>query len=315
MEAIPLSDTSAAACAKALTFTWISRFGVPETITSDRGPQLTSNLWFKVCEMLHISHRQKTAYHHESNGAVERLHHRLKEALCARAAAATWSDELPFVLLGLRAQPREDTGLSPAEAVFGAPVVLPNEFLQNEEMPVDAIIKKFSKTLHVPAVSLPRQNSSAQLPDELPGDLLSAPLVWVHRGGVIPALQPLYDGLYTVMRRGPGSFTIRVWSQDEVIAVSRLKACTTADATPSSPRRRGRPPGSHLGSSVATKRVSFSDPLVSPPSPPVPPRDGPGTVFLPGEEVFARPGPAAPSQVPQTQYLSRQQAPPKRLDL
>jgi hypothetical protein len=38
MEAIPLSETSAAACAKALTFTWISHFGVPEMITSDRGP-------------------------------------------------------------------------------------------------------------------------------------------------------------------------------------------------------------------------------------------------------------------------------------
>ncbi len=76
--------------------------------------------------------------------------------LCARAAAATWSEELPFVLLGLRAQPREDTGLSPAEAVFGAPIVLPNEFLQNEEMPVETIIKNFSKTLHVPAVSLPQ---------------------------------------------------------------------------------------------------------------------------------------------------------------
>ncbi len=81
------------------------------------------------------------------------------------------------MLLGLRAQPREDTGLSPAEAVFGAPIVLPNEFLQNEEMAVDAIIKNFSKTLHVPAVSLPRHNSSAQLLEELPGDLLSAPLV------------------------------------------------------------------------------------------------------------------------------------------
>jgi hypothetical protein len=44
MEAIPLSETSAGACAKALTFTWISRFKVPETITSDRGPQFTSNL-------------------------------------------------------------------------------------------------------------------------------------------------------------------------------------------------------------------------------------------------------------------------------
>jgi hypothetical protein len=61
MEAIPLSDMSTAACAKALTFTWISRFDFPETITSDRGPQFTSNLWFKLCEMLHISHKQTTA--------------------------------------------------------------------------------------------------------------------------------------------------------------------------------------------------------------------------------------------------------------
>jgi hypothetical protein len=101
MEVIPLSDTSAAACAKALTFTWISRFGFPETITSDCGLQFTSNLWFKLCEMLNISHKQTTTYHPESNGAVKRLHRRLKDTLRARAAAATWSEELPFVLLGL----------------------------------------------------------------------------------------------------------------------------------------------------------------------------------------------------------------------
>jgi transposase InsO family protein len=103
MEAIPLSETSTAACAKALSFTWISRFGVPQMITSDRGPQFTSNLWFQLCEMLNISHKQTTAYHPDSDGAVERLYRRLKDALCARAAAATWSEELPFVLLGLRA--------------------------------------------------------------------------------------------------------------------------------------------------------------------------------------------------------------------
>ncbi len=55
-----------------------------------------------------------------------RLRRRLKDALRAHATAATWSEELPFVLLRLRAQPREDTGLSPAEAVFGAQIVLPN---------------------------------------------------------------------------------------------------------------------------------------------------------------------------------------------
>jgi hypothetical protein len=175
MEAIPLSETSAVACAKALTFTWISRFGVPEMITSDRGPQFTSNLLFHLCEMLNISHKQTIAYHPESNGAVESLHRCLKDALRIRAAAATWSEELPFVLLGPRAQLREDTGLSPAEAVFGAQIVLPNEFLQNDKLSVDIIVKKFAKTLHVSAPSVPRHNSSTKLPSELPAELLSAP--------------------------------------------------------------------------------------------------------------------------------------------
>jgi hypothetical protein len=58
---------------------------------------------------------------------------------------ATWAKEIPWVLLGLRAQPREDTGLSPAEAVFGAPIVLPNEFLKGDEIPVNTIQKFFCK--------------------------------------------------------------------------------------------------------------------------------------------------------------------------
>jgi hypothetical protein len=93
--------------------------------------------------MLNIAHRQTTAYHPESNGAVERLHHRLKDTLRERAAAVTWTDELPFVLLGLRVQPRENTGLSLAESVFGAPFVLPNEFLQSAELAVESIVKNF----------------------------------------------------------------------------------------------------------------------------------------------------------------------------
>jgi hypothetical protein len=102
--------------------------------------------------------------------------------------------------------------------------VLPNEFLQNEEISVDSIIKSFSKTLDVPATSLPRHNSSTQLPSELPAELLSAPLVWVRRGSDIPPLQPLYDSPYAVLCCGPRSFTNGVGSRDEVIAVSCLKA-------------------------------------------------------------------------------------------
>ncbi len=66
---------------------------------------------------------------------VERVHRRLKDALRARAAGANWVSELPWTLLGLRAQPREDTGISAAESVFGAPLVLPGQDLHQEEPP------------------------------------------------------------------------------------------------------------------------------------------------------------------------------------
>ncbi len=46
---------------------------------------------------------------------VERLHRRPKDALRTRGANASWTAELPWVLLGLRSQPREDSNISPAQ--------------------------------------------------------------------------------------------------------------------------------------------------------------------------------------------------------
>jgi IS30 family transposase len=87
-KAVPLTATSAADCAAALLHCWIQRLGVPDTITSDRGPQFTSALWTALCALLDIRHSPTTAYHPQSNGLVERLHRRLKDALKARSASS-----------------------------------------------------------------------------------------------------------------------------------------------------------------------------------------------------------------------------------
>ena len=83
-EAFLLSDTTAAACADALFQGWIGRFGVPDVITSDRGPQFSSDAWSGMCKRLGICHIMTTAYHPQANGIVERMHRRLKEAMWAR---------------------------------------------------------------------------------------------------------------------------------------------------------------------------------------------------------------------------------------
>ncbi len=63
LEAIPLSSITAADCARALFAGWVSRIGVPATITSDRGAQFTSTLWAGLRSLLNIQHSPTTAYH------------------------------------------------------------------------------------------------------------------------------------------------------------------------------------------------------------------------------------------------------------
>jgi hypothetical protein len=69
-----------------------------------------------------------TAYHPQSNGMVERVHRQIKDALRSRECGPNWSAHLHWVLLGLRASPKESSAISSAELVYGSPLVLPGQF-------------------------------------------------------------------------------------------------------------------------------------------------------------------------------------------
>src|ERR1700755_688703 len=73
-EAIPIKDISAETVAKAFLTNWISRFGVPETITTDQGHQLESFLWRDFMSLLGTNRIRTSAYHPSANGMVERFH-------------------------------------------------------------------------------------------------------------------------------------------------------------------------------------------------------------------------------------------------
>jgi hypothetical protein len=80
-EALPLRSTSAESCATTLIAGWVARFGVPQQITSDRGSQFCSSVSDSFTRRLGIKSCLTTPYYPQSNGAVERFHHRLKDAL------------------------------------------------------------------------------------------------------------------------------------------------------------------------------------------------------------------------------------------
>ena len=89
-KAIPMTDMSTTSCVQAFLQGWVSRFGVPVRFTSDYGTQFTSKLWREMTCSLGIDIHQTTAYHPQSNGAVERLHRQLKASLIARLYTTSW---------------------------------------------------------------------------------------------------------------------------------------------------------------------------------------------------------------------------------
>ena len=240
-EAVPMAGTTAAACADALLAGWIQRFGVPSTITSDRGPQFTSALWAAVCRLLNISHLQTTAYHPQANGLVERFHRRLKDALRARAAGVNWHSHLPWVMLGIRSAWREDAEFTPAEAVFGSQPVLPGQFLDALEPPSPTFLADFQGLL-AGRVPLPTAHHAAEAPMELPEDLLLSRFVLVRHDAVQPPLSPLYDGPFLVLERSLHAFKLQMGSRVDTVSTHRLKACHAPEGTvAASPPKRGRP--------------------------------------------------------------------------
>jgi len=56
-----MADATAESCASALLTGWISRFGVPTTITSDRGQQFESDLWHSLMNLLGATRLHITA--------------------------------------------------------------------------------------------------------------------------------------------------------------------------------------------------------------------------------------------------------------
>jgi len=221
-EAVPLSSISAESCVRAFISTWVSRFGVPAVLTSDRGSQFTSSVWTGVCSTLGISASTTTSFHPQSNGMVERFHRSLKASLRARLSNSDWISHLPMVLLGLRATPKDDTGLSVSEAVYGSPLSLPGELVDVPELLPDAVLRKVNRAVEGFAVPPPHHVRPAP-PVQLPAALISAKYVFVHEDSVISSLAPRYRGPYLVIDRRDKFFRLQVGSKQDVVSVDRLK--------------------------------------------------------------------------------------------
>jgi hypothetical protein len=152
-----------------------------------------------------------------------------------------WLQNLPWVLLGLRATPREDTNVAPSELVFGSQLVLPGQFL-NVSDPDPGFYHKLRAAMSGFATNQTRHNNKPEEPSDLPRDLQLACEVWVRKDGPRRPLEPLYTGPFQVVERNREYFKIQMGERVESVSTFRLKpARMPPGAQHAQPPRRGRP--------------------------------------------------------------------------
>ncbi|GFT32191.1 retrovirus-related Pol polyprotein from transposon 17.6 [Trichonephila clavipes] len=147
-EAQPLKDITA----EAVTFfsPWVSRFGTPAILTTNRGKQFESSLFKALSKLLGVQKCRTTGYHPQAHGMIEELHRPLKSAIKCHATER-WT-VLPIILLGLRVSLKEDILCTPAELVFGTTIRLPGEMFDSSK-PDDVVnfvskLKSHMQSLH-----------------------------------------------------------------------------------------------------------------------------------------------------------------------
>ncbi|GFX21676.1 hypothetical protein TNCV_1200561 [Trichonephila clavipes] len=142
-EAQPLKDITAETVAEAFFSSWVSRFGTPAILTTDRSRKFESSLFKAISKLIGVQECRTTGYHPQANGMIEELHRPLKSAIKCHATER-WTEVLPIILLGLRASLKEDILCTPAELVFGTTIRLPGEMFDSSK-PDDDVVNFVSK--------------------------------------------------------------------------------------------------------------------------------------------------------------------------
>ena len=100
--------------------TIFARFGVPQSLRTDNGPQFVSEEFTSFLKEHGIEHRRTTPLWPQANGEVERQNRTLLKALrIAKVEGRDWKKELNRFLMAYRSTPQTTTNASPYFLMFG----------------------------------------------------------------------------------------------------------------------------------------------------------------------------------------------------
>ena len=238
VELYGVPDTSALSAARAL-LQHVGRFGAPGVLRSDRGSQYVNNIIGEFTTLVVTTPEHTLAYSKEENAIVERCNKEVMRHLRAIILEArvqeNWScDQLPLVQRILNCEVKTNTGVSPAELLFGNAIDLGRRVLSEpvhmSEKPIseymDNLLKRQTLLIEV-AQETQRKHDTHHLsgfdPDftEYP---INSYVLLIPPEGNRPKLSPRKKGPYRVVNFVGSKYTLQdlLTSKNFDVHISKL---------------------------------------------------------------------------------------------
>jgi len=243
MEAYPIPDQFAETVADALVKNFVSRFGLPFRIKSDRGRQFESECFEHMCTMLDVDHRTSTAFHPQGNSRVERMVKVVSNLVsCFCRTQKEWDNNLPLLTLAYRSSIHEVTGYTPNYLMMGREVYLPLDIMigsipEAQKVTAPVYVSQLKEKLQE-CFALVRTQMKAQGERQRryynlktrgeqfePGQMVYL-LETTRKVGVSPKLAPKWKGPFMVAKKIDTVYEIQIASRkSKLIHFDLLKAC------------------------------------------------------------------------------------------
>lgn len=141
VELYPIKDVTAYTAFK-IILSHVGRYGIPNYILSDRGPQFVNEIIGEMLKLLRIEQQHTIPYSKEENAIVERANREVLRHLPAflfdQGIIDDWDLMVPLVQRIVNSKVHETLGVSPAQLLFGNAINLDNKLLYNDSRSLDS---------------------------------------------------------------------------------------------------------------------------------------------------------------------------------
>jgi hypothetical protein len=232
-EAYPIRHQDAQTVADRLVKHFITRYGIPQEIITDRGGCFMGKVFQRICQQLKVKKISTTAYHPQGNGANERVHQTLYGILrnLTENHGIDWEKKLPYALFAYNNSFHRSIQRTPHEALYGyATRHVDLEWEGNiEQLELDERVEAL-KTIHmeVSKVLKGQEDQRNKVANKKSKERIFSPgeFVKVYRN-VRNKLEPYWVGPYQVIRQtGPATYEIDLGEESQrhpVINVAQIR--------------------------------------------------------------------------------------------